>query len=379
MKNILLVYPYSSQKNLMLNFAIHLAEQGIVADSICIDDFSCRKVSEVRWPLLFRLYMKLMETSHSQFLRKAGLRMLNGFFLRRSTVRGYDLVDFHAYTDSYNGIMARCVEKKLGFDITLWGSDLMRAGEEKLERMRFGFDNCLHIKLSDNLYEVLREKYGDEYDAKARIVYFGNSDLEVIDSVTGEEKDLLRKKLFGDTAGKLILTCGYNGSRGQNHLEIFDAIRNLDPELLERIHVVVPLTYGSTAEYNQRIKSALDSIGAGYTMLESYLSAKENAVLRLTSDIVVNIQDTDALAGSLQDHLYCGGVCVIGSWLRYIIYDRNDVFYIKTEKGDLAENISRAISEYPSLKERCSRNHSIIRDILSWESTIKNWAEAYGE
>ena len=94
---------------------------------------------------------------------------------------------------------------------------------------------------------------------------------------------------------------------------------------------------------------------------------------------MVNIQDTDALADSLMDHLYCGNVCILGEWLNYIPYDRNHVFYLKTSRQALSEKIDYAIEHYWELKEMCVNNHDILKENFSWDKIIDKWTEVYGE
>lgn len=185
--------------------------------------------------------------------------------------------------------------------------------------------------------------------------------------------------MYGDTGSKLILVCGYNGIQNQQHDVIIDSLAHIRELLIERVHLVVPLTYGATESYINNINMRLLKLGISYTLLTKFLSIEELATLRKTANIVVNIQTTDALAISLQDHLYCGNICIIGEWLKYYIYDHNKITYIKIAKETLTENIKYYVLNYNKESVKFKNNYHIMRNILSWDSVIKDWIKTYGE
>ena len=211
------------------------------------------------------------------------------------------------------------------------------------------------------------------------MLYFGNSDFEEIDKLEDKTVQNIKVRICGQNTNKMIIVCGYNGSIHQNHIEMIESIYALSKQKKDKIHLVIPMTYGATADYLNEIQSKLNQSGLSYTILNTYLSTEDNAALRRFADIVVNIQDTDALAGSLMDHLYCGNVCIFGEWLNYIPYDRNHVFYLKTSRQALSEKIDYAIEHYWELKEMCVNNHDILKENFSWDKIIDNWTEVYGE
>ena len=275
--------------------------------------------------------------------------------------------------------MKICKTKDIQFDVTLWGSDILRANEEDFRLKQYGFQNCRFVKGTENLLQNLRERGGTVYDSKMRLVYFGNSDFDAIDSLTEERMFELKQQMYGNISGKIIMICGYNGISHQNHEKIIDAIALVKDDIKDKVHLVFPLTYGGSPEYIQNIRKKLERLGMSYTMLTRYLSTEEMATLRKSANIVVNIQSTDALAGSLQDHLYCGNICIIGEWLNYIIYDKNGVHYIKTSIEKLADNMRYYVNNYAEEQAKCKHNKEILHNLLSWESNINNWIKIYGE
>ena len=93
--------------------------------------------------------------------------------------------------------------------------------------------------------------------------------------------------------------------------------------------------------------------------------------------VVVNIQKTDAFSGSLQGHLYCNNVLIIGEWLNYVPLDNNNVYYIKTSVTNLSSKIETVLLELPKYKEMCLGNHDKMANLTSWKAVLPCWAEAY--
>lgn len=384
MKNILVIYPFPNQNYLMHNFASRLKEYGILVDTICIGnfdfagDFSFEKNSKIVWPVFIEQFFKLSQRFKNKTLRKIAYRLSFQFLIQR-LFRRYNLVDFHAYYPYYNNLISNCIKKDVRFDITLWGSELLRADEKRIEQLRYGFDNCYLVKMSDNLQTAMLRIYGKQYYDKCRTVFFGNCDFPKIDAIEKESKYVLKERLYGKVDGKKILVLGYNGIPSQNHDKMIHALDSLSQEEKASIHVVLPMTYGATQDYIAQIRRLVNDTNISYTLLDSYMSTDEVAALRITADIVINIQNTDALAGSLQDHLYCGNVCIFGDWLDYSLYSQNEIFYIKTSMNEVSSHLRDVLLNFNKYYQASSGNHDKIKNLLSWETTIVKQVSVYGE
>ena len=376
--NILILYPFYNQKSLMHNFSLKLKEHGVYADTICVANFYTERNSNVKWASYIDSCFNYVYKTQSGLIKKIVRKICYDYIVSR-LFSLYDLVDFHGYYQTYNPLMCACMKKKVKFDITLWGSDLMRANEERRKLMRYGFDNCYRIKLSENLHDVLLESHGTIYDDKCRIVYFGNSDLPVIDSLTESELKEIKHKLYGNTEGKKIIVCGYNNMPSQNHPKMIEALSVLNEAEKKSIHVVLPMTYGGDNEYRNNVRSQIEGLSVSYTILDTFLESKEVAAIRKTADIVINVQNTDAIAGSLQDHLYCGNVCIFGEWLNYSPYINNGIFYIKTSMDGISAHVKEVLNNYQYYHDKCITSHDKIKELFSWETTIQKQAAVYGE
>ena len=376
--NILIIYPFYNQKELMHNFSLRLAENGIFADVLCYNNFRYEKHTLLKWPAWLMKCFDWGESVRPKWLTRYTDYILHRFVIPRLFSK-YDLIDFHAYYPSYNHLMQTCVKKNFRFDITLWGSELMRGTAERKRLLKYGFDNACRVKMTDNLHDVLVESYGEVYEEKSRIVYFGNSEIFHIENLSDENAKEIRDRLYGNTTDKMIVVLGYNGLSAQNHRRMIEAAASLTDSLKQSLHLVLPMTYCSSPEYIGEMKPLLDSSSISYTILDHFLDAKEVAAIRKTAHVVVNVQDSDALSASLNGHLFCGNVCIFGEWLKYGVYTDNDIYYIKTSMEDIASHLKDVLEHYDRYRQLCAGNHDKIKDLFSWEATMKKQIEAYGE
>ena len=374
-KCVLLLYYYYHHHNMVERLATSMKEYGVLVDVLCMDHLHLVKNSDVQYGWCTQRVLSLFKGNSKNLVPRV-LRRLFASSMLKSIINHYDLIDFHVFSLDYLPYMMFCIKQGIPFDISLWGSDIMRAKKDALVRKKWGFEHCRYIKCTENLHQVLAEKYSTAFDSKVRYVYWGNSDFEVIDTLPASKVKAFKDGLLihGE---EFVVTCGYNGSEGQNHLEIVDAIKGLKKDLKSRISFLFPMTYGGVSEYMYKVKRALDEADVHYTIIDKYISSEEIAAIRLASDVVVNIQKTDAFSGSLQGHLYCNNVLIIGEWLDYVPLDNANVYYIKTSIEDIRDNLVTVLSNLSEYKEKCSGNHEKMAGLTSWSAVLPRWAEYY--
>lgn len=360
----------------MDTFSKKLKEKGIMVDVICSDDYYVTRNTETKWSFFTTLMLRLCK--QPSVVGKVSRKIFFEFFIYLIIIQ-YDLIDFHAFVDSDIRLAKFCKSRGIEYDITIWGSDLLRADNLRIERMKDGFDGSRYIKATESLHDVLAEKYSGRYEAKKQVTYFGNSGYDEIDKLSSKDIALHKHKMYGDTKQKLIVVCGYNGIKFQNHKLMIQSFQSLSEKYKKNLYLVFPMTYGAPKEYICEIRNLLERSGYSYTVFDKFLSNEEVAVIRKTADFVVNIQNTDAFAGSIQDHLYCEQVLLIGEWLQYTALDKANVFYLKTSLDELTMKIDTTLSNLDTYKKMCHGNKEKMQILTSWGSVIDNWSDIYGE
>ena len=372
----LIIYPWMHHSRMVEELARRLSEEGIITDAICINDYELISNSKnIFLPYFCKIGRRLRRYSEKH--KREWYSDLFEWHIITLLFRMYDIVDFHAYYNHYYKMINACIKNNIRYDITLWGSDVLRSSKDTFSQMEYGYKNAKHIKGNPNLLERVSIAYNGIYNDKFRETIFGNSNLTNIDSFPLNEFKQEINELIGNINNKIIITVGYNGVPEQQHSLIIDSIKQLPLELKEKIHIVVPMTYSANKGYIDSINTYLCSIGVSYKILTSFLSPKQLALLRQVSNIVINAQTTDAFCGALQEFLYCGNIVMIAEWLNYPLYDRNDVFYIKFSREDLVEKLKQIIENYSFYIKRANDNRMKIYDIVSWNNVISMWSEAY--
>lgn len=372
---VLLVYPWLHHKNMMCKLAEEMKKHGITSDILCIANLSLINNSHIFAPQLFFKFGMLLRIIKPLFLSNILVRLYEKYILTLFLMR-YDKVDFHSYMDFYQNLIEGCINKKIEYDITVWGSDVLRATEEDFDKREIGYENCTCIRGIDKLLNRLSEVYNKRFDGKMIPAYLGNTNYPVIENLSLDSLNSVSRNLGINTTDKINVLCGYNASPSQQHSIIIDAITDLSLEAKDKIKVIVPMTYDLQLEYLNKIEEKLKTTGVEYLILNKFLNPEELAVLRTNSQILIDMQVSDAFSGALQDTLFCENVVIVADWLNYPPYDRNNVFYKKTSQGSLSKVIEDVVLHYLEYKMRCKGNREKLRNISSWDCCIKQWVKA---
>lgn len=373
---ILIIYRFPHHHVMMKRMASLLSKEGIKADVLCLKTLEFTNNSKLWWGKIGSFLFTGIPKIRPYKLRNTLLKLFRNHILPLM-VSQYDKIDFQSYYIDLYDLMSHCVKFHIPYDITLWGSDILRVDNNMLNQMKYGFDHCEYIKGIDKLLDKVSDNYSHAYDNKLLVAYFGDAMCDVIDNIDSSTVNKLNLKLFERVKGRIIVTCGYNAMPAQQHEMIIEALNQLSSEQKQQIYLVFPMTYEKSEKYLDKINYLLEKTGIDYLILDKFLSEEELATVRLKTSIVVNTQTTDALAAALVQHLYCGNVLIVGEWLEYKPFDSRDIYYIKTNSENLAKTISEVIDDFPKFKTQTSGNHDKLLDIASWNSTIYQWIKAY--
>jgi len=259
--------------------------------------------------------------------------------------------------------------------LALWGSDYYRAKTKHFLKNNLKHADNIIIG-SPQMIQDFKKEYENQI-SKVHLCYYGNEPIENLEefkklSVTKQQSC----DFFNLTNSKINISIGHNGSKSHQHIQILKELMQLKHCVKEKIRIILPMTYGLDEEYLNEIKIICEKCSFEYKILTSYLNDLGVAHLRNITDIMVNLQTTDAFSGSMREVLYCGGVVINGSWLPYQFLKEMDVYF--EEVGSIHEisgKISEIILDYYSYRNRCEGNPEKIYNISSWSQTILKWKE----
>ena len=312
------------------------------------------------------------------FAAKFYLRLFRKRFIRRHIKQG-DIVDIHFLEPFYGRYIEEIKKKNVKLITTLFGSDLFRTNETQKKMQSPVFEMSDAIILSENMVPYF-ETHFPGYQGKYRFNQYGSLRIDVVNELNSPENKKKFKGKYGIAADKIVVSCGYNGKKEQQHLKLLDEISRLENFDKEKLFLLMSMTYGrEDLEYIGQVKSKLKETGIAHRCFEERLSDREIAEIRIISDITINTQTTDALASSIKEAMVAGDVMLVGEWLPYDIYKKLGVFYSTTSMETITGKLIDILANIDEYREKSKANREIILNFASWNVLIKDWVKVYRE
>ena len=203
--------------------------------------------------------------------------------------------------------------------LTFWGSDILRISEDNKKLLvPFLYMASSIIFMIPNQYKIFSEIYGDHFKNKVHIIDMGNDILDCIDTIRYDSEKAEIKHEFGFSSHKKTIHVGYNRQKEQQHINVLEQICLLPEAIKARIQIVLPWGYGSVFEeeiYEKEIKNLLDANGIDYIFVNDFFTGEKLAMFRMTCDIFVYAQTTDAMSDSSIEYAYAGSLFLCPEWL----------------------------------------------------------------
>ncbi|WP_323669331.1 glycosyltransferase [Aliarcobacter butzleri] len=316
-------------------------------------------------------YSKLLE----KFKNISKFSMLFRLWYIKSIIKenNFDIINIHVSRWFYLIILPWLIKQKLV--ITFYGSDFYRTSNFIKNIQKLLYKKAHIITFTNPLTKNSFIEYYKDFKNKSYVCRFGLKTLEFIDKNRDINKKELRKYLGYDLE-KIIVTCGYNSTKEQQHEKIINNLIKLQKEILEKVQFVFPMTYGDII-HKEKIKSILNQTNLDYIVLEEFLYREDNANIKLASDIMINILETDSFSGSMQEFLYANNIIITGAWLPYEVFDNAGIQYVKIDDiNELYLELKKIIDSDIQTFD-ISKNKNIISKLSLWNNTIESWVDAY--
>ena len=306
------------------------------------------------------------------------LRLLN-----KVDVQTFDIVHIHFLWPTY--LFYRRIFKGRKVVVTFWGSDLYRIpkGSKLRKFMQRGIlkhADAITV-VSKKMIRDFQETFGFEdkpiFVTKLPVLV----DLQIIDTLDQQAIELFKER-YQIQRDDIILTLGYSADPRKNHEYMINEVLELNKNI-KNIFAFLPMTYGNK-EHREKIKKYCEETfqkhGVKYAVLENFMSDQEVAILRKTTDIMVNVQDTDALSASMEESLYAGSIVINGAWLNYDELLEDGAYYEtipELKPGILASKLEYVIRNLPDLKSKARINREIIAKRNDWSEATQNFITLY--
>jgi hypothetical protein len=263
--------------------------------------------------------------------------------------------------------------------LTVFGSDFFQLSGFKKPWYRKVFQSADFVTSNNSM---AMEKIRDDFSLRPerlKICRFGNDTLETIGRLENIPIRVSRELLHLPT-GKKIICIGYNYDSIQQHIPVLQSIaENIElRRQKDELFFLVPMTYGTEAGYRARLLDALSRFPFHYLTLEKFLSQEENAHLRRVPDIIIQLQKSDSLSASTQEHMFAGNLLITGDWLPYDdMVNAGIYFRTVADPRQSGPELLNCLENLEAEKQKCTGNRGAIKKLSSWSANIDSWLGLY--
>ncbi len=288
----------------------------------------------------------------------------------------YDVVHMFFMHVGYTRSMRLIHEVAPKFIVSIFGSELYRSPElilKELEPLASMADHVTAANQQTLTDFCKRFKVGE---SKTSIRRFG---LKPLDAIVEQKSHSLseHKVAAGLPANSFVIACGYNASAGQQHESIIESLGRVKNRLPSNYLLVFPLAMGDSSRV-QLIRTRLTALGLNYHFIEKYLPDEQLAHFRAASDLMIQVQTSDQLAGAMQEHICAGSLVITGDWLPYGVFDELGIQYWKVNIPEqVGEKVIELIGDLSHNRSRVKGNMEKIVKLSGWQSNVKSWLELY--
>ena len=257
----------------------------------------------------------------------------------------FDIVDIHFPNRHIKFAMPFVKMMTKNIVITPWGSDVLRVETEKtIKELCKVYAKAKYVTLSKDsqIGQCAMEKFKVNPEKMVKLGW-GGEFFDYVQENSERVTSEVAKARFG-LSGKYVITCGYNTQREQRHEQIIDAIFGVRDQLPDNLVLLFPFTYGRTAwsdEYTEGLKEKCRELGLDFIAVEEHLDMLDLLKLRMSTDIFVHIQTTDAGSRCVMEYVACNKKVVHGSWIKYAyLEDYKPSCYFPVDR---IENVGKCI------------------------------------
>ncbi len=263
--------------------------------------------------------------------------------------------------------------------VSVWGSDFLMISGWKRRRLVKALTGTTGITFAN---PQVMEKFRAVSDAgkiRLHICRYGLNPLEELKRIQHQPDEFSRSQL-GLPLSPVIVTVGYNYDPIQQHPEVIRSITATAglEKYRDNLLFVFPFTYGTDNRHKEEVKSNLESFRYPCHIVEGYLTTGMLAHLRKSSDIMIQVQVSDQLSGSMQEYLFAGNVVITGDWLPYDTFTEHGIYMQRiSNPADTGEALLRCLDHLEEEKAKCSGNPEKIYNMSSWNAVMPSWLNLY--
>ncbi|MCM1182625.1 MAG: hypothetical protein NC337_04535 [Roseburia sp.] len=258
--------------------------------------------------------------------------------------------------------------------LNVGGSEFYRASrtERDFKRKLIACSDKVTAETEETVREF-QDYYSDEIKGQVGFLPFGIEVLDFINSSKNQNNNEMKRK-YHIPLDKFVVTCGHNASEAHQHMDIIDALCNLQDDEKQKIVCVFPMTYNGSKAYIEKVRCRLDKTGLEYVVLTEFMDFQSMAEYALISDIMIHVQTTDQLSSTMLEEMYAGSVVIAGSWLPYRSLHEMGIYFLDVDTiPDVTAVLEDVVANPDIYKERCGKNAELVWNHSSWDVLAPKW------
>lgn len=334
------------------------------------------------WEILF---FELSQKTHPKLIFQSLQRYARANYIvkKRMLPQQHHIYHFHYCTPEHL-MYIHFLPKNSNIICSFWGSDLMRiTGVSNVYYVSKALRKATKITIqSEELSQILLFKYGREFEPKIVINQFTiNTDIYHHIDRLKEDKEAINsfKNKHSIPTDKIIIAVSHNAFSANNHFKILDSLASLDQKYKDQCSFILPLGYGGNEEYINQIRAYCTNHPEFQTqILTDYFDPENTALLRLSTDLMIQMPISDALSGAMTEVLYTGNAVISASWLPYGVLKNNQLPLIDAfDFNQLPKLITHFCDNHQEVKVMNQNNAQKIKSFLFPDTTSKQWISLF--
>lgn len=289
----------------------------------------------------------------------------------------FDVINIHYVSPLYLNLMSDFRTRSSNIISSIWGSELLRANIQELKSLGQTLRGSTLVTTNNPQVRARLIENFPEIEAKIRVIPFGMRSPEVIKSLQQCESPRQSREKLGIPAERVTLACGYNASQAQQHSTICRGLSMLPRELKEKVLVLLPMTYPDDVAYRDQVACEFRAAEIDIRIFDKKLSLEDICRLRIATDCAINMQTTDSLSASIQEHLICGSVLIAGSWLPYEVFERMGAKVIRVSSEDGISSAIQAYLKTPGDFQQTVTLRQRMYEFSCWENSARRWIDLF--
>lgn len=269
--------------------------------------------------------------------------------------------------------------------VSIWGSDLLRINnvvefyfqQKALERA-----DIITLQ-NEEMRELLLAKFGRHLKPKIKEALFlmNETMLKIVDELrfSKEEINDYKKETLQCLHNEKMVMVGHNANPYNNHLEIIHQLASLPESNKKELKFVFLMTYGNKKKVNyaKQIAIACEVAGLNFHLITDFLTPKNLALLKLSTDVFIHLPESDAMSGTLLEAAYAGNKVITGSWLPYKKFKQCGIVYQEINSFEKLPQELMKVLENPINPMIIEQNRKSIQETFFKEIVIQNWLDIY--